>query len=74
MDGLERKLWFVGLVGVLSTLATLYLMESAGLPPLADMNISQLLLYALCYGACWKLVSFGGWLLALCLRKPATSR
>ena len=74
MDGLEKKLWFGLLVCMLSTMTTLYLMETSGLPPLAEMNVSQLLLYALCFGACWKLFSFGGWLLALFLLKPGSAK
>ena len=74
MEGLEQKLWFGVLVSVLSTLTTLYLLETAGLPPLAEMNLSQIVLYALCFGACWKLFSFGGWLLALTLRKPRAAK
>ena len=74
MDKLERKLWFVVLVSILSTMTTLYLTESAGLPRLGDMNASQGILYFLCFGACWKLFSFGGWLLALCFHTPAAKR
>ena len=74
MDKLEKKLWFVVPVSLLSTMATLYLTESAGLPRLGEMSISQSILYFLCFGACWKLFSFGGWLLALCFHRPARQR
>ena len=74
MDKLERKPWFVVLVSILSTMTTLYLTESAGLPRLADMSISQSILYFLCFSACWKLFSFCGWLLALCFHTPAGNR
>ncbi|GGY17282.1 hypothetical protein GJV26_09060 [Massilia dura] len=71
MDGLEKKLWFVALVSLLATFATGYLIDSAGLPGPAAMNASQAMLYFLSFGACWKLFSFGGWLLALCFHTPA---
>jgi hypothetical protein len=74
MEKLERKLWFVMLVSTLSTIVTLYLTESAGLPRLSEMSVSQGILYFLCFGACWKLFSFGGWLLALCFHTPAEQR
>jgi hypothetical protein len=74
MDKLEKKLWFVVLVSLLSTMATRYLVESAGLPGPGGMSFSQGLLYFLCFGACWKLFSFGGWLLALGFQPPQNSR
>jgi hypothetical protein len=74
MDKLEKKLWFVALVSLLSTLVTLYLTESAGLPLPGDMNVSQGILYFLCLGACWKVFSFSGWLLALCFHMPTEKR
>ena len=74
MDKLERKPWFVMLVSILTTMTTLYLTEGAGLPKLTGMNPYQAILYFLCFGACWKLYSFGGWLLALCFHTPAAKR
>ncbi|WBS03898.1 hypothetical protein OU994_06305 [Pseudoduganella sp. SL102] len=74
MDKLEKKLWFVMLVSIFATIATLYLTESAGLPRLAEMSFSQVILYFLCFGACWRLVSFCGWLLAQCFQTPAQDR
>ncbi|WP_338770766.1 hypothetical protein [Massilia sp. METH4] len=72
MEKLEKKLWFVALVGALSAFVTLYLLEAAGLPKLAEMNIAQLAVAALSYHACSRLFSFCGWLLALCFGAPAT--
>jgi hypothetical protein len=74
MDRLEKKLWFVGLVSLLSAFTTGYLIGSAGLPRPGDMNVSQWILYFLCFSACWKLFSFSGWLLALCFHTPAQKR
>lgn len=68
MEKLERKWWFVALLSALSTIVTRWLTASAGMPPLGDFNVSQWLVYALCFGAVWKMLSFGVWLAVLCLR------
>lgn len=60
----ERKWWFVALVGVLTVCVTRFLLVSAGLPA-TPASVSQFVLYLFCFVGVWKVFSFAGWLLAL---------
>ena len=65
MSTLERKWWYVALVALLATLCNLYLMESAGMPPIRAYGAAQWIVHGLCLGALWRGISFAGWLLVL---------
>ncbi|QGZ41229.1 hypothetical protein IP92_00146 [Pseudoduganella flava] len=74
VNKLERKWWFAGLAGALTTLVCLYLMEGAGLPRIGQMNGYQFVLYCFAFAGLWRAISFGMWLVALMLRVPAAQR
>lgn len=65
MSTLERKWWYVALVALLATCCTLYLLESAGMPPMGEYGVANWIVYGLCAGALWRGMSFVGWLLVL---------
>lgn len=60
---LERKWWFVALVSLFSTLATLSVIDMAGFQ--APSNLAQWVLYFCALGGIWRACSFLGWLLVL---------
>ena len=55
---LGRKWWFAGLLGFLSALLTLPLLQAAGLRSLD--NWAQWLVHFLCFGAIWRGLGFAG--------------
>lgn len=65
MSTLERKWWYVALVCVLATICTRYLLDSAGFPAMGQFGVAQWIVYALCFAALWRGISFVGWLLVL---------
>ena len=67
---LGRKWWFAGLLGFLSALLTLPLLQAAGLR--SPDNWAQWLVHFLCFGAIWRGLGFAGWL-ALVLIAPSSS-
>lgn len=56
---IERKLWFVGIVGGLSAVVTIYVMRTAGIWEPA--NLAQWILYFFCFVGIHRCISFLGW-------------
>ncbi len=70
---LERKWWFVALIAMLTTFATRYLLESAGLPT-APEGLSGFAVYAFCFLGVWKMFAGLGWLVGLLCFVPAAPK
>lgn len=70
LQGLERKWWFVALVGLLTVLSTRFLLVAAGLPATPE-DAAQLTVYLLCFIGVWKVLAFALWLLVLPWLVPA---
>lgn len=63
MSPLERKWWFALPVMVLTTMCTLYLMDSAGVPNGMDKSAAQWIVHLMCFFCVWRALSLAGWLL-----------
>lgn len=64
MSALEKKWWFMLPVVMLTTICTRYLFDSVGLP-FSEFGLAHWIMYGLCFGALWRVMSFIGWLLVL---------
>lgn len=64
MVELEKKWWFVLVVSCFTTLSTIGLMYTAGLPPF-DYSIAQWAVWFLCFMGLQRCFSFLGWLAVL---------
>ncbi|MGF6272197.1 hypothetical protein ABIB38_000539 [Massilia sp. UYP11] len=70
MSELEKKWWFSGIVGGLTTFATLFLMSTAGLAPF-EYTAAQWAVWFLCFVGLQRCISFLGWLTVL-MASPKT--
>jgi hypothetical protein len=73
MSRLEKKWWFILIVSFMSTFATRYLLDAAGLPAVRGFHAAQFAVYLCCFFGIWRGFSFLGWLLALLLAPSLVS-
>lgn len=64
MSELEKKWWFVLVVGFLTFLSTIGLLYAAGMPPF-EYSPAQWVVWFLCYMGLQRCFSFVGWLAVL---------
>ena len=62
------------LLVALATLATRFLLDAAGLPAAGQFNLSQWIVYALCFGAIWKALEVVVDIAVIAVRPPAPGR
>lgn len=66
MSKIERKWWFVGLVGGMSGFFVTQLLSAAGWS-MASFDGYKWLIYGLCFLSVWRILSFIVWFVLLCI-------